>query len=109
MAINLPAVVAAYFQAENAHDAAGVAQCFSADGEVRDEHHVHRGRAAITEWKRASSARYAATVAPLACTLTAEGCVARGEVSGNFPGSPVLLDFAFNIDAAKITVLEITP
>ena len=108
MAINLPAVVAAYFQAENAHDAAAVAQCFSADGEVRDENHVHRGHAAISEWKRASGTKYAATVAPLACSDTADGCVARGEVSGNFPGSPVLLDFAFQLDADKISVLEIT-
>ncbi len=108
MAINLPAVVAAYFQAENAHDAAAVAQCFSADGEVRDEHHVHRGHAAISEWKRAASDKYAATVAPFACGETTEGCVVRGEVSGNFPGSPVLLDFAFQLDADKISVLEIT-
>lgn len=108
MAINLPAVVAAYFQAEGAHDAAGVAQCFSANGEVRDENHVHRGHAAISEWKRASSTKYAATVAPLVCCETADGCVVKSEVSGNFPGSPVLLDFAFQLDADKITVLEIT-
>ena len=108
MTINLPAVVAAYFQAENAHDAAAVAQCFSANGEVRDEHHVHRGHAAIGAWKRASSDKYAAMVAPLACSETAQACVVKGEVSGNFPGSPVLLDFAFQLDADKISVLEIT-
>lgn len=109
MAINLPAVVAAYFQAEGAYDAAAVAQCFGANGEVRDEHAVHRGHAAISEWKRAASTKYAATVAPLASTETADGCVVKGEVSGNFPGSPVLLDFAFTLDAEKITVLEIKP
>ena len=109
MTINLPAVVAAYFQAENAHNAAGVAQCFSIDGEVRDENEVHRGHAAITEWKRASSDKYAATVAPMACTATAHGCLVKGEASGNFPGSPVLLNFDFGLDAATITVLEITP
>ncbi|WP_254926412.1 hypothetical protein [Janthinobacterium sp. PC23-8] len=37
MTLNLPVVVAAYFQADKAHDAQAVAQCFSADGEVRDE------------------------------------------------------------------------
>ena len=108
MAINLPAAVAVYFQAENAHDAAAVARCFSIDGEVRDEHHVHRGHAAISAWKRASSEKYAATVALLACSETAQACVVKGEVSGNFPGSPVLLDFAFQLDADKISVLEIT-
>ena len=109
MAINLPAVVAAYFQAENAHDAAAVAQCFSVDGEVRDENHVHRGHAAIAGWKRAASDKYAATVAPVACTATAHGCVVKGEVRGNFPGSPVLLAFDFTLDAATIAVLEIAP
>ena len=78
MAINLPAVVAAYFQAEGAHDDAAVAHCFSANGEVRDEHAVHRGHAAISEWKRAASTKYAATVAPLASTETTDGCVVKG-------------------------------
>ena len=109
MAINLPAVVAAYFQAENAHDAAAVARCFSVDGEVRDENEVHRGHAAITEWTRAASEKYAATVAPVDCTATAHGCTVKGKVSGNFSGSPVLLAFDFTLDAATITVLEITP
>ena len=109
MTIILPAVVADYFQAENAHHAAAVAQCFSIDGEVHDEQRVHRGHAAITEWKRAASEQYGATVAPLACSATAHGCVVRGEVSGNFPGSPLPLDFAFILDGEKISVLEIAP
>lgn len=109
MTLTLPAVVAAYFQADNAHEAAAVAQCFGIEGEVRDEQHVHHGRAAILEWKRAASASYAATVMPLASTTTPAGCVVKGEVSGNFPGSPLLLHFAFTLDAGHITVLEITP
>jgi len=108
MAIDLPAAVAAYFRADSAHDAAAVAQCFSADGEVRDENAVHHGHAAILQWKRSTSDTYAATTAPLACTTTPGACLVRGEVSGNFPGSPVLLDFAFQLDGARITVLEIT-
>ena len=108
MTITLPAVVAAYFQAENIHDAAAVAQCFSIDGEVRDEQHIHRGRPAIVDWKRATSASYAATVTPLASTTTPAGCVVKGQVSGNFPGSPVQLHFDFTLDAGHITVLEVT-
>lgn len=107
MTIELPAVVAAYFNAENAHDADGVAACFGADGEVRDERERHQGPDAIRAWKQASSAKYAATVALLDCTPRAHGCVVEGEVSGNFPGSPVVLEFDFQIDGEKIAVLEI--
>ena len=107
MTIELPAVVAAYFNAENAHDAEGVAACFGADGEVRDERERHQGPDAIRAWKQASSEKYAATVALLDCTPTAHGCVVEGEVSGNFPGSPVVLGLDFQIEGEKISVLEI--
>lgn len=63
----------------------------------------------IMEWKRASNEKYSATVAPRACSETADGCVVTGMVNGNFPGSPVRQAFAFKLDAAKIAVLKITP
>ena len=109
MTIELPAVVAAYFNAENAHDADGVAACFGADGEVRDERERHQGPDAIRAWKQASSARYAATVALLDCTPTAHGCVVEGEVSGNFPGSPLDLRYTFILERGKIASLEVVP
>lgn len=107
MMIELPAVVADYFNADNAHDADGVAACFGEDGEVRDEHERHQGHDAIRAWKRATGAKYAVTIAPLDCTPTARGCVIKGEVSGNFPGSPVVLGFDFQLAGAKIAALEI--
>ncbi|WP_374204439.1 hypothetical protein [Streptomyces pseudogriseolus] len=43
-------------------------------------------------------------------TGTAAACRAVAEVSGDFPGSPVTLHFAFERDArGRITRLEITP
>ena len=109
MVIQLPAAVAAYIHSSNAHDADAVAACFCADGQVRDEKALHRGRAAIRAWTHAADVNYAATMAPLACTPTARGCLVRAEVAGNFPGSPVQLDFAFTLDGAHIAALEVTP
>lgn len=105
----LPAQVAAYFRAENRHDVEGVVDCFSAEGEVRDEGHVHRGHAAIRAWKQASSASYSATIRPSGCSARPRGCSVACNVSGNFPGSPLVLIFDFQLDAAAITTLEIAP
>lgn len=109
MALQLPAAVAAYIHASNAHDPDGVAACFSGDAVVRDENALHHGRAAIRAWTHAADLKYAAAMAPLACTPTAAGCLVRAEVAGNFPGSPVQLDFAFTLEGAHITALEVTP
>lgn len=108
MSINLPEPVENYIRRSNAHDADGVADCFSADAQVRDEGHIHRGRDAIRAWAGATSASYAATNTAIACETTAAGCVVTSEVAGNFPGSPLQITFAFKLGADAIDDLEIT-
>ena len=109
MSIQLPAPLARYFDAENAHDADAVALLFNADATVHDDGEVHRGRDAIRDWNRASGAHYAATVTPLACTATPRGSEVRCTVAGNFPGSPLPLTFAFDLDGGAISKLEVAP
>jgi L-serine deaminase len=109
MSLILPPIVAAYFVADNRHDAAAVAACFTPEGMVTDEGHDYRGHAAISGWKRATTEKYAVTTAPLSLAENAAGgCTVRARVSGSFPGSPLDIDFAFSFERDQIASLRIT-
>jgi hypothetical protein len=104
----LPLLVKTYVEAANAEDAQGVAACFQADGTVHDDGGIWRGRAAIAEWTREASTRYHATIEPRDLTEADDKCRLQASVSGNFPGSPVVLAFDFVLRAGGIQSLEIT-
>jgi len=103
-----PAPVADYFEHETT-DSEAVARCFSEDAVVFDEHHEHRGRAAIAAWNHASKAKYNFKTEVLQARSLGEVVAVTTKVSGNFPGSPVELQFRFTLSAGLIQRLEITP
>ena len=107
MSIKLPRPIAAYFAAENAKDAGAVARCFAANGIVRDEGHTYKGTHAIERWNAEARAKYHHTVVPLSATKGEGAIVVVGRVTGDFPGSPVDLQNAFELDGEKIASLEI--
>ncbi len=103
----LPAAVAAYFAADQQDDSEAVARCFSAHGVVVDEAQVHVGHAAIASWKADASARYRYRCVPLRLDSTDHQHVVTGRLTGDFPGSPIDLRYAFIVDGHAITRLEI--
>ena len=105
--LNLPEPIAAYFDADKRGDADAVARCFTKEGVVEDEGHKHAGRAAIEKWKTAASAKYSYTSQPLALEQTNGRYVVTSRVTGNFPGSPLDLRYAFRLERGKIVSLEI--
>ncbi len=109
MALALPAPVAAYLAADAAQDqgAAQLARCFTPDAHVHDEDHDYRGRDAITAWKVASREKYQYTVAPLSIATTDATATLHARLSGNFPGSPVEVDYHFTFADGLIAMLEI--
>lgn len=106
--LSMPAVISDYINAANHHDSDAVIQCFNADGEVLDEGKVHRGHAAIHQWKEESSKKYHPFITPIAAVTEGNGTVVECSVSGDFPGSPVNLRFAFTLENSAIAALEIT-
>lgn len=104
----LPFLVKTYVEAANAEDAQGVAACFQADGIVHDDGGTWRGRAAIAEWTRETSERYHATIVPRDLAEVDGTYRLQASVSGNFPGSPAVLTFAFALGADGIASLEVT-
>ena len=106
--LNLPEPIAAYFDADR-HGGAAVARCFTKDGVVMDEGRTHTGVAAIEAWKAAATAQYSYVAEPFALEKEDRKHIVTSRVTGDFPGSPVDLRFAFTLERGKIATLEITP
>src|SRR5258708_36999578 len=103
----LPESIAAYCAADK-RDGEAVARCFTKGAVVKDEGHPHSGLAAIKAWKAAASAKYSYTSAPFAMEHKDGRTIVTSRLTGNFPGSPVDLRYAFRLERGKIALLEIT-
>lgn len=104
---SLPESIAAYFEADS-RDGDAVARCFSNEGVVIDEGRAHAGPAAIKAWKTAASAQFSYITEPLALEKKDRKYIVTSRVTGDFPGSPVDLQFIFTLERGKIGSLEIT-
>ncbi|MFS2114355.1 nuclear transport factor 2 family protein [Herbaspirillum frisingense] len=102
----LPEPIAAYFAAE--HNPEALARCFSAQAVMRDDGHTYTGVNAITAFMAEASARYSATSVPFAMELDDGIQLVRANVSGNFPGSPIVLNYRFRVEGGLIASLEIS-
>lgn len=107
MTTTLPAPVSAYLDGKNARDVDAMLAPFDDDATVTDEGHDHHGRDAIRAWLEDVTARYAPTFTPLEATNAGDRTSLSVRVSGDFPGSPVVLDFAFTLARGKIVRLVI--
>lgn len=106
--LSLPEPIEAYFEADR-RDGHAVARCFTTDGVVIDEGRTHAGLAAIAAWKTAASAKFAYLSAPFALEKSDRAYLVTSKVTGDFPGSPVNLRYAFTLERGKIASLEIKP
>jgi hypothetical protein len=107
MSIHLPLPVDLYVKAENSGDVEALSECFASDATVRDESRTYEGLAAIKEWKAETKKKYNHRVAPLEIAHRDGKTVLKAKLSGNFPGSPVTLEFSFVVEEGKIALLEI--
>jgi hypothetical protein len=93
---HLPKPIADYIAADNGDDKEAFGLCFNDNAVVRDEGHTYEGLTAIENWRAVSKAKYRNGKTIVTSRLT-----------GNFPGSPADVDFAFSIVGRKIAMLEI--
>ena len=84
-----------------------MAECFAKDAVVRDEGKTIKGLAAIKQWKAETKKKYQHTIEPLAVVQKDGKTIVTNRLSGNFPGSPIELEFVFTLDGNKIASLEI--
>lgn len=104
--MNLPNVIANLTKAQNNFDSVAYANCFSETAIVFDEGKNHNGKTEIQQWIKKANEEYQAIMKPLEYSETKE--VLKAEVSGNFPGSPIVLSYHFNLRNGLIESLKIT-
>ena len=107
MSVDLPTPIAIYIDAENRGDTEALARCFAEDAVVRDEGQTIEGLAAIKQWKTATRKKYQHTMEPLASARKGGKTIVTNRLTGNFPGSPIDLQFVFGLDGSKIAAPEI--
>jgi hypothetical protein len=107
MSVDLPTPIAVYINAENRGDAETLDQCFAEHAIVRDENQTIEGLPAIKRWKAETKKKYQHTIEPLNFARQDDKIIVTNRLTGNFPGSPIDLQFIFGLDGDKIASLEI--
>ncbi|MBO4120426.1 nuclear transport factor 2 family protein [Cupriavidus gilardii] len=105
--MDIPTVVSAYFEADKSDDADALVSLFLPDAVVNDESARHQGSEAIRAWWLAAKEKYRHVAEPIEATGNDPEVRVRARVSGQFPNSPVTLEFLFTIDNDKIAELKI--
>jgi hypothetical protein len=107
ISMHLPKAIERFMSSENAHDIDALAECFASDATVRDEGRTRAGLADIAAWRRETREKYRHIVEPVAVAERDGKLVVATRVTGDFPGSPITLDFVFRLEDGKIASLEI--
>ena len=105
--MNLPSPIQAYFDADERNDGEALIQVFASDAVVNDESRSYAGHQAIEAWWRDVKAKYHHIIEPLEMAERDDVTKVRAKVTGDFPGSPATLTFAFRLKSDQITRLEI--
>ena len=103
----LPEPVVNYLAAVKAQDTEMFARCFTDDALVHDEGRDYKGLDAIRAWKKETQTKYKYVIEPLDASVSGNTVNLRARLTGDFPGSPVDLDFEFMLANDKIASLEI--
>lgn len=107
MGPKLPAPLDLYFAAGSDADPSRIDRCFAPDAVVFDEGKDIAGLPAIKAWRVQTLAKYRFKTEPLSLTSRDGKTIVRCRVTGEFPGSPIELDYVFAIDGGRITSLKI--
>ncbi|POR52655.1 nuclear transport factor 2 family protein [Bosea psychrotolerans] len=105
--MNLPNCIKDYFDADSRNDPDALVATLSTDAIVEDERMRHVGADAIRKWWAEAKQKTPHVNEPIDAATTGNVTRVRAKVSGEFPGSPVTLQFAFTVQDDRIVRLEI--
>ena len=105
--MNLPPVIAQLVTAQNHANSVGYANCFSETALVKDEGKMYQGKAEIQQWIAQANEKYKTVMQPLEFTQTGPTGVLTAEISGSFPGSPIVLNYHVELKDDLIQSLKI--
>lgn len=105
--MNLPEVIKDLVNAHNNFDSTAFSNCFSDSATVFDEGKNYTGKNEIKAWIEKASKEYNAVMKPIDFEENAGKVDLKAEVSGNFPGSPIVLTYHLEFEGNHIQSLEI--
>lgn len=103
--MNLPKVITDLVKAQDNFDSIAYANCFTENAIVFDEGKTHKGKKEIKDWIEKANREYQATMKSLEYSETEQ--TLKAEVSGTFPGSPLVLTYRYEFKDELIQTLEI--
>lgn len=103
--MNLPKVITELVKTQNSFDSLAYSKCFTESAVVFDEGETHNGRKEIEDWIEKANKKYQATMKPL--DYSANNQTLKAEISGNFPGSPLVLSYHYEFQDELIHSLKI--
>ena len=106
--MNLPKVVADLVAAQNNQDSAAYTACFSETAVVHDEGKKHTGKNEIYLWIEHANKQYRSFMKPIRYEQSGSNGALTADVSGTFPGSPIVLQFHFGFEDDLIGSLKVT-
>ncbi len=106
--MKLPQVVQRFIETQHIYDSKAFAECFTGSAIVHDEGKIHNGNEEIQQWIQRAMEAYRSQLKPLQYDESDSKGVLTAEVSGTFPGSPVVLKFNFGFKDGLIDSLNVT-
>jgi ketosteroid isomerase-like protein len=108
MDLKLPEVASDLLEAQKNYDSDAYASCFSETAVVFDEGNEYNGRKEIKAWIEDANQKYKTRKEAVKYSGTESAGLLTAKVSGDFDGSPVLLDYHLELADNKIARLEIS-
>lgn len=103
--MNLPKVITDLVKAQDHFDSTAYTRCFTETAVVFDEGKTYHGKIEIENWIDKANKEFQATMKPLDYSETKQEL--KAEVSGNFPGSPIILTYHYEFENGFIQSLKI--
>lgn len=103
--MNLPKVITDLVKAQHNFDSIAYANCFTETAVVFDEGKKHQGKKKIKNWIEKANKEYQVTMKPLDYSETKQ--TLKAEISGTFPGSPLVLTYHYEFKNELIQSVEI--
>lgn len=105
--MNLPEILQELVKAQNNADSASFTSLFSENAKVFDEAQTHTGKTEIKAWVEKTTKEYNTKMKPVDFEGNNKKGVLKAEISGTFPGSPLVFTYNFEFVKNKIQSLAI--
>lgn len=106
--MNYPKVIEDLIKAQNNLDSTAYAECFTEAAVMFDEGKWHNGKKEIRQLIEDANKKYQSVMKPLSLTGPDASPLLSAEVSGTFDGSPIILNFHFELVDGLIQSLKVT-